>query len=227
MRNSEPNQANVRRAVSSAYYALFHLLIRDAILNWKHPSHRSRLARTFDHKRMKEASTAFLKEPGKIHPSDDERRDQKWSVLAGSPVLDHLSTDHSFGFAVRVARLPRDGRGEALLRRRVAKAAARRVGVVGNVARKAARPGVYHRVALCNILGAISCNGSRVRGLGLGIATPEESGQNRRNEQEASRKETAFHHDTVAAPRASDSAWPLMSCAALLHDPRPTIGQRS
>lgn len=75
MRNSEPNQANVRRAVSSAYYALFHLLIRDAILNWKHPSHRSRLARTFDHKRMKEASTAFLKEPGKIQNQESADTD--------------------------------------------------------------------------------------------------------------------------------------------------------
>ena len=47
--NSDSNEANIRRSVSSAYYALFHLLVRDAILNWKHPGHRSRLARTFDH----------------------------------------------------------------------------------------------------------------------------------------------------------------------------------
>jgi hypothetical protein len=59
---SDSNEANVRRAVSSAYYALFHLLVRAAILNWKHVDHRSRLARTFDHKRMKDASTALLKE---------------------------------------------------------------------------------------------------------------------------------------------------------------------
>jgi len=31
IRNSDSNEANVRRAVSSAYYALFHLLVRDAI----------------------------------------------------------------------------------------------------------------------------------------------------------------------------------------------------
>ena len=66
VRNSDPNEANVRRAVSSAYYALFHLLVRDAILNWKHPDHRSRLARAFDHKRMKDASTAILKEIGDV-----------------------------------------------------------------------------------------------------------------------------------------------------------------
>ncbi len=66
IRNSDSNEANVRRAVSSAYYALFHLLVRDAILNWKHADHRSRLARTFDHKRMKDASTAILKEIGNV-----------------------------------------------------------------------------------------------------------------------------------------------------------------
>jgi hypothetical protein len=66
VRDSDSNEANVRRSVSSAYYALFHLLVRDAILNWKHADHRSRLARTFDHKRMKDASTAILKEIGNV-----------------------------------------------------------------------------------------------------------------------------------------------------------------
>jgi hypothetical protein len=66
VRDSDLNEANVRRSVSSAYYALFHLLVRDAILNWKHADHRSRLARTFDHKRMKDASTGILKEIGSV-----------------------------------------------------------------------------------------------------------------------------------------------------------------
>jgi hypothetical protein len=66
VRASDSNEAHVRRSVSAAYYALFHLLVRDAILNWKHPDHRSRLARTFDHKRMKDASTAILKEIGNV-----------------------------------------------------------------------------------------------------------------------------------------------------------------
>jgi len=75
IRNSDSNEANVRRSVSSAYYALFHLLIRDAILNWKHSEHRSRLARTFEHKRMKDASTALLKEIGKIRNPEGEDSD--------------------------------------------------------------------------------------------------------------------------------------------------------
>jgi len=61
IRNSDSNEANVRRAVSTAYYALFHLLIR-----WKHDEDRARLARTFDHRRMRDASAAILKEIGRV-----------------------------------------------------------------------------------------------------------------------------------------------------------------
>lgn len=81
IRNSDSNEANVRRAVSSAYYALFHLLVRDAILNWKHADHRSRLARTFDHKRMKDASTAILKEIGNVRIQESDDPDPEQSLL--------------------------------------------------------------------------------------------------------------------------------------------------
>jgi uncharacterized protein (UPF0332 family) len=49
----EPNQASLRRAVSTAYYALFHLLIDEAVSIWPVERHRSDLARTFEHGRMK------------------------------------------------------------------------------------------------------------------------------------------------------------------------------
>lgn len=49
-------QANLRRAISSAYYALFHLLIGEACKNWARQEQRSRLARKFEHGRMLEAS---------------------------------------------------------------------------------------------------------------------------------------------------------------------------
>ncbi len=58
LRDAALNEASVRRAVSSAYYALFHLLVRDAVVNWKHADQHARLARAFDHKRMRDASTA-------------------------------------------------------------------------------------------------------------------------------------------------------------------------
>src|SRR5450759_6029606 len=47
-----PRQSSLRRAVSSAYYALFHLLIADFVLNWKRLDQRVRLGRMFDHRTM-------------------------------------------------------------------------------------------------------------------------------------------------------------------------------
>lgn len=52
----KPRQASLRRAVSAAYYALFHLLISEAVSNWKRKEFRGVLARAFDHGAMKSAS---------------------------------------------------------------------------------------------------------------------------------------------------------------------------
>jgi hypothetical protein len=64
-------QASLRRAVSTAYYALFHLLIRDAVLNWKRNDQRAALARAFDHGPMKKASQRIIigKFPGSPPPA--------------------------------------------------------------------------------------------------------------------------------------------------------------
>jgi uncharacterized protein (UPF0332 family) len=51
-----PKQASLRRAVSTAYYAIFHLLINEAVANWKQVSLRAALGRAFDHNIMKAAS---------------------------------------------------------------------------------------------------------------------------------------------------------------------------
>jgi hypothetical protein len=48
-----PKQASLRRAVSTAYYALFHLLIDEAVSKWAVERQRSILARTFEHGKMK------------------------------------------------------------------------------------------------------------------------------------------------------------------------------
>jgi hypothetical protein len=56
-----PNQANLRRAVSTAYYSLFHLLIRATALKWTEPAHQARIARIFEHERMKRVSGATIK----------------------------------------------------------------------------------------------------------------------------------------------------------------------
>ncbi|MBY0508123.1 MAG: hypothetical protein K2X03_29690 [Bryobacteraceae bacterium] len=44
-----PRQASLRRAVSSSYYALFHLLISETVRNWRRPQERFTLARMFEH----------------------------------------------------------------------------------------------------------------------------------------------------------------------------------
>lgn len=55
-----PHQASLRRAVSTAYYALFHLLISEATANWAREELRGRLGRCFDHGPMKNASEATV-----------------------------------------------------------------------------------------------------------------------------------------------------------------------
>jgi hypothetical protein len=56
------HQPSLRRAVSTGYYALFHLLISDAIANCTDPQFRAALARVFDHGSMKQASNKMLSE---------------------------------------------------------------------------------------------------------------------------------------------------------------------
>src|SRR5947209_17329500 len=55
-----PRQASLRRAISAAYYAMFHLMIEEATnILVARPELRSRFARAFDHGDMKQASRAF------------------------------------------------------------------------------------------------------------------------------------------------------------------------
>ena len=60
----KPKQANVRRAVSAAYYALFHFLIEEATLlvvntGFSSKPLRQIVARAFTHTAMNEASKSF------------------------------------------------------------------------------------------------------------------------------------------------------------------------
>src|SRR5579864_5721243 len=59
-RPHEPRQVDLRRAVSAAYYGLFHLLTTEAAQNWKHQNQRDRFARMFDHGRMKTCSSSLI-----------------------------------------------------------------------------------------------------------------------------------------------------------------------
>jgi uncharacterized protein (UPF0332 family) len=61
-----PKQANLRRAVSSAYYAVFHLLVANAVLKFipKRPTGLiPRVSRAFLHGEMKQACVAFKRRP--------------------------------------------------------------------------------------------------------------------------------------------------------------------
>jgi uncharacterized protein (UPF0332 family) len=53
---NRPKQASLRRAVSTAYYSLFHLLISETVAYWRLENQRSTLARAFEHGKMKNAS---------------------------------------------------------------------------------------------------------------------------------------------------------------------------
>jgi hypothetical protein len=58
----DAHQPSLRRAISSGYYALFHLLISDAVASCADPQFRATLARVFDHGPMKQASDKKLSE---------------------------------------------------------------------------------------------------------------------------------------------------------------------
>ena len=53
----DATQADFRRAVSTAYYALFHFLISETTLNWSRDSSRNALGRMFDHGLMRRVSS--------------------------------------------------------------------------------------------------------------------------------------------------------------------------
>ena len=54
---TDPEQAWLRRSISTAYYAVFHLLVQEAASLWTgSPASRLGLERTFKHDQMKETS---------------------------------------------------------------------------------------------------------------------------------------------------------------------------
>lgn len=67
MEPTRPKQASLRRAVSAAYYALFHQLVRDTASFLVHgsASHkvaiRQQLERAFEHSTMAKAAAAFVR----------------------------------------------------------------------------------------------------------------------------------------------------------------------
>jgi hypothetical protein len=60
MHVAPPSQLTLRRAVSAAYYAVFHYLIAEATSNWNNAALRTALGRAYDHGTMKTASNRIL-----------------------------------------------------------------------------------------------------------------------------------------------------------------------
>ncbi|MEM8835465.1 MAG: hypothetical protein AAGD00_06560 [Planctomycetota bacterium] len=88
--DSKPKQANLRRAVSTAYYALFHELCEQAVTTVASTGStasllRARLRRSIDHAQVRQAADWF-KDPGKGKlkqhaPALDDVRQQPGSPL--------------------------------------------------------------------------------------------------------------------------------------------------
>ncbi len=74
-----PKQASLRRAVSAAYYALFHYLIDEStrflISGKQRETLRRQLARGYDHGQMKKAARAFVAPSGS----------GPWRAVLGAP----------------------------------------------------------------------------------------------------------------------------------------------
>jgi uncharacterized protein (UPF0332 family) len=78
-------QASLRRAASTAYYALFHLLVSETTLNWSRLETRSALGRLFEHGKMKRVCEKTVSDLNKIF----NERPQDSPELT---VLNHLRT---------------------------------------------------------------------------------------------------------------------------------------
>jgi len=66
-----PSQLTLRRAVSAAYYAVFHYLIAEATSNWSNAPLRTALARAYDHGIMKTASNRILNQKDFPYVAED------------------------------------------------------------------------------------------------------------------------------------------------------------
>jgi len=79
-----PGQATLRRAVSTAYYALFHLLISEATANWSRSQFRPLLGRVFEHGKMKQACNKVPGSNLKLSPFEGRTPEDHLRVVAST-----------------------------------------------------------------------------------------------------------------------------------------------
>jgi hypothetical protein len=53
---AEQRQSSMRRAISTVYYAVFHLFLEDFIEHWEFEDQRAQIARMFSHQKMRDAA---------------------------------------------------------------------------------------------------------------------------------------------------------------------------
>jgi hypothetical protein len=91
-----PKQSSLRRAVSTAYYAVFHLLVADFVAHWRVPDQRARLGRMFEHRRM---SGAALEIGDKSNPTPIEAELKNLIAKFTQLQKDRYEADYNVGKA--------------------------------------------------------------------------------------------------------------------------------
>jgi len=89
---TEPEQASFRRSISTAYYALFHLLVQEAVQSWNgSATARFGLERKFEHRTMKDVSNSVWRSswrgwstPSPVVPTELEAVAEAFVKLQGA-----------------------------------------------------------------------------------------------------------------------------------------------
>lgn len=108
----KPTQASLRRSISAAYYALFHLLVNEAtrlMLSGSRRDMRDCLARAFQHSNMKQTARAFLRLrriPDKLASGSIQQQIQQplLNVASAFVQLQGARHDADYNLALRFTR---------------------------------------------------------------------------------------------------------------------------
>ncbi len=103
----------MRRAISTVYYAVFHLFLEDFIEHWEFEDQRAQIARMFSHQKMRDA--AFdAKDKRNPTPVESADYDLGWDLFA-SDVDDAVARANSLFGSWRAIRNEPQARNHLLL----------------------------------------------------------------------------------------------------------------
>jgi uncharacterized protein (UPF0332 family) len=72
--STESRDSCMRRAISTAYYAVFHMIVNDFVEHWPFADQRARLGRMFTHQRMRDTAVKF-KDPKSPTSAETDLKD--------------------------------------------------------------------------------------------------------------------------------------------------------